>query len=75
MVYFDTGVQRLEVDESGGVSWIEELYPKRILTLDVGLGVLARAIRDGADFIHHLIIEKNCREMPRTSTPIRIKVK
>ena len=75
MVYFDTGLQRIEVDESGGVSVVEEVYPERIPKLDIGLGVLTRAIRDGADFIHHMIIEKNCREMPRTSTPIRIAVK
>lgn len=75
MVYFDTGVQRIKVDESGSVSWIEELHPKRIPTLDIGLGVLSRAIRKGADFIHRLIIEKNCTEMPRTSTLIGTRVK
>lgn len=75
MVYFDTGLHRIEVDESGSVSWIEEPSPKRIPKLDIGLGVLTRAIRDGADFIHHLIIERNCREMPRTSTLIRIAIK
>lgn len=75
MVYFDTGVQRIKLDESGSVSWIEDLYPRRIPTLDIGLGVLSRAIRKGADFIHRLIVEKNCKEMPRTSTLIWIRAK
>lgn len=75
MVYFETGLQGIEVDESGSVSLVEEVYPERIPKLDIGLGVLTRAIRKGADFIHRLIIEKNCTEMPRTSTLIGIRVK
>lgn len=72
MVYFETGLQRIEVDESGTVSLVEEVYPERIPKLDIGLGVLTKAIRDGADFVHRLIIKNNRRETPKTSTPIRI---
>jgi len=74
-VYFQTGLQRIEVDEMGDVTWADEVYPEPIPVFGIGLGVLTKAIRMGANFIHDLIISKNCTEIPRSSTLIKINLK
>lgn len=74
-VCFESGLQWIEVDEMGNVTWDEEVYPESIPVFGIGLGVLTSAIRMGADFIHDLMIKKNCTEFPRSSTLIKIYLK
>ena len=77
-VYFNRGnqisVRKFESHLSPSREYLKIDDPKP--QLDVGIGLFTESIRKGADVVHNLIIEKQCRDIRYNSTDeIRIKLK